>query len=60
LSIELELKQDPMNQPIPSKPINREEIRAVYAQEEDVVIALVEGLLERISQLEARLETLEN
>jgi transposase len=40
--------------------MGREEIRAIYAQGEDAVIALVEGLLERISQLETRLETLEN
>lgn len=49
-----------MSQPTPSKPINREEIPAVYAQGEDAVIALVEGLLERIGQLESRLEGLEN
>ncbi|WP_313930061.1 DUF6444 domain-containing protein [Trichocoleus sp. FACHB-262] len=40
--------------------MNREEIRAVYAQGEDAVIALVEGLLERIGQLETCLEALEN
>ncbi len=40
--------------------ISREEIRAVYAQGEEAVIALVEGLLERIEQLEARVEALEN
>ena len=49
-----------MSQPNPSKSISREEIRAVYAQGEDAVIALVEGLLERIVQLETRLEALEN
>jgi len=32
----------------------------VYAQGEEAVIALVEGLLERIEPLEARVETLEN
>jgi transposase len=40
--------------------ISREEIRAVYAQGEEAVIALVEGLLERIEQLESRVEALEN
>lgn len=49
-----------MSQPNPSKPISRDEIRAVYAQGEDAVVALVEGLLERIGQLETRVEALEN
>lgn len=49
-----------MSQPNPSKPISREEIRAIYAQGEDAVVALVEGLLKRIGQLETRLEALEN
>lgn len=40
--------------------ISRDEVRAVYAQGEDAVIALVEGLLERIAVLEARVEALEN
>lgn len=40
--------------------ISREEIRAVYAQGEEAVIALVESLLERIAHLEARVEALEN
>lgn len=40
--------------------ISREEIRAMYAQGEEAVVALVEGLLERIEQLEARVEGLEN
>jgi transposase len=40
--------------------IGRDEIRAVYAQGEDAVIALVEGLLERIVVLEERVEALEN
>ena len=39
--------------------ISRDEIRAVYAQGEDAVIALVEGLLERINALEDRVEALE-
>jgi len=45
--------------PVQAK-ISREEIGAVYAQGEAAVIALVEGLLERTEQLEARVETLEN
>lgn len=40
--------------------LSREEIRAVYAQGEEAVIALVEGLLERIEQLDARVKELEN
>ena len=45
----------------PSKQeISREEIRAIYAQGESAVVALVEGLLQRISKLEARIEALEN
>jgi transposase len=49
-----------MSQPNPSKSISREETCAVYAQGEDAVVALVEGLLERIDQLETRLAALEN
>jgi transposase len=44
---------------VPAK-ISREEIRAVYAQGEEAVIGLVEGLLEWIEQLEARVEALES
>jgi transposase len=40
--------------------ISRDEIRAIYAQGEDAVIALVEGLLQRIAVLEERVEALEN
>lgn len=43
--------------------ISREEIRAVYAQGEEAVIALVEGLLKRIEELELleeRVKALEN
>ncbi|KAM3114682.1 IS66 family transposase [Phormidesmis sp. 146-33] len=40
--------------------ISRDEIRAVYAQGEEAVVALVEGLLHRIAELEARVEQLEN
>jgi len=39
--------------------ISREEIRQVYRQGEEAVIALVEGLLDRLEQLEARVEELE-
>lgn len=48
--------------PKPPKPpeISRDEIRAVYAQGEEAVIGLVEGLLQRIAVLEARVEALEN
>lgn len=49
-----------MSQSNPSKRISQEEIRAVYTQGEEAVVALVEGLLERIGQLETRLEALEN
>ena len=48
--------------PVPAK-ISQEEIRAVYAQGEAAVIALVEGLLQRIETLEwleLRVEALEN
>lgn len=40
--------------------MSREEIRAVYAQGEKAMLALVEGLLERIEQLEGRVEGLES
>jgi transposase len=39
--------------------MSREEIRAVYAQGEESVMALVEGLLESLEQLGARMEVLE-
>jgi transposase len=39
---------------------SRDEIRAVYLQGEEAVIALVEGLLARIEQLEVRVKELEN
>jgi transposase len=63
LSVQVEIQHDVMSQPIPVKQISREEIRAIYAQGEEAVIALVEALLERIEQfeqLEVRLEALEN
>lgn len=40
--------------------ISQAEIGAVYAQGEAAVMALVEGLLERIEQLETRVEAFEN
>ena len=43
----------------PTHQISRDEIRAVYRQGEDVVIALVEGLLDRIERLETRVTQLE-
>ncbi len=49
-----------MSQSAPKVDISREEMRAIYAQGEDAVIRLVEQLLEKIGQLEGRLETLEN
>jgi transposase len=44
----------------PPLKISRDEIRAVYAEGEAAVIALVEGLVARINRLEARVEALEN
>ncbi len=49
-----------MSQPAPKQSISREEIRAAYRQGENAVIALVEGLVTKIVQLESRLEMLEN
>jgi len=43
----------------PKASISREEIHAVYTQGEEAVIALVEGLLERIEKLESRVAQLE-
>lgn len=40
--------------------MSQDEIRAVYRQGEDAVVALVEGLLQRIATLEERVEALEN
>jgi transposase len=40
--------------------ISRDEIRAIYAQGEEAVIELVEGLVARINALEDRVEALEN
>ncbi len=49
-----------MSQSAPNRQISLKQMRAVYAQGEDAVITLVEGLLEKIGQLEARIESLEN
>ncbi|MGV0028158.1 DUF6444 domain-containing protein [Phormidesmis priestleyi] len=50
-----------LSDPTPQKlAISRGEIRAVYAQGEDAVIGLAEGLLQRIAKLEERVEQLEN
>jgi transposase len=60
LSVPVEIQHDLMSHSTPPKRISREEIRAIYAQGEDAVVMLVEALLERIEQLETRLEALEN
>ena len=49
-----------MKESAPKQTISREDIRGIYHQSEDAVIALVEGLLNKIEQLEVRLEVLEN
>jgi len=49
------MKEQPAKQTI-----SRKEIREIYQQGEEAVIALVEGLLHKIEQLEERLEVLEN
>lgn len=49
-----------MSQRTAKQVISRKEIRVIYQQGEEAVIELVEGLLDRIVQLEARLEVLEN
>jgi transposase len=50
-----------LSDPTPKKlAISRDEIRAIYAQGEEAVVALVEGLLQRIAVLEERVEALEN
>jgi succinylglutamate desuccinylase len=43
-----------MSQP-PRLSMSRDEIRAVYAEGEDAVIALVESLIARINQLSAKI-----
>jgi transposase len=48
-----------LSQRQPHPKMSREEIRAVYAQGEEAVITLVEGLLQRIEVLENRLDQLE-
>ena len=49
-----------MSKSDPKLEISRDEIRAIYRQGEDAVIALVEGLVQRIIKLEARLSALED
>ena len=49
-----------MSKSNPKLEISRDEIRAIYRQGEDAVITLVEGLLQRITKLEARLSVLED
>lgn len=49
-----------MSDPTPKQAIEPDEIRAIYAQGEDAVIALVERLWQRIVVLEERVEGLEN
>lgn len=51
--------ENALKQREPQPSINREENRAIYAQGEGAVIALVEGLLKRIEELESRLDGLE-
>ena len=43
-----------------TKPLSRDEIRAIYAEGEEAVITMVEGLFEKLNRLERRLEALEN
>ncbi|MFN7394340.1 MAG: hypothetical protein ACK5U6_18145 [Pseudanabaena sp.] len=47
-----------MTESPPKQRISREEIRGIYQQGEEAVIALVEGLLHKIEQLEERVEEL--
>jgi len=49
-----------VSQPAPKLQISRVELHGIYVQGEEAVMALVEGLLERIGQLEERIEALEN
>ena len=49
-----------MSQSTPKIKISREEICAFYRQGEESVVAFVEGLLEKIAQLEERIEAFEN
>lgn len=50
-----------MSEPATKKlSISRDEIRAIYAQGEDAMIALVEGVLQQVGVLEERVEALEN
>jgi transposase len=49
-----------VSQPAPKLQISRAELHEIYVQGEGAVMVLVEGLLERIGQLEERIEALEN
>jgi transposase len=54
------LGRNPLSEKKPKLNISEADIRAVYRQGEDAVVALVESLLAQIKRLEARLEKLEN
>jgi hypothetical protein len=49
-----------LKQAAQKRSIGKDEISACYDQREEAVIALVESLVERINELEARSELLEN
>jgi transposase len=49
-----------MSNPFPKRRLSRAEIQGIYAQGESVVIEVVEGLLNKLSELESRIEALEN
>jgi transposase len=53
------MPEQPLSQSARKPIMSRAEIRAVYAQGEEAVIELVEGLLQRIEALETRLEAVE-
>jgi len=52
-------QESALKQRAPQPSLSREEIRAIYAQGEAAVIALVEELLKRIQELESRMDGLE-
>lgn len=58
-SVSRETGHKDLSKSSPQRFISREEIRAVHAQGEEAVIALVEGLLARIEKLESRVSELE-
>lgn len=53
-SVSRETGHKDLSKSSPQRFISREEIRAVHAQGEEAIIALVEGLLARIEKLESR------